>query len=74
MYTAGSNTGKGVVAMKKAALGAAIAVGAGTAGFVMLHEDPLPAVDFGGFETPQVQMETKKSGRDQDSPKAQTEA
>ena len=59
LYTAGSNTGKGVVAMKKAALGAAIAVGAGTAGFVMLHEDPLPAVDFGGFETPQVQMETK---------------
>ena len=42
LYTAGSNTGKGVVAMKKAALGAAIAVGAGTAGFVMLQPKPKP--------------------------------
>jgi len=61
LYTAGSNAGKGAVAIKKAALRAAIAVGAGTAGFVMLHEDPLPAVDFGGFETPQVQRENEET-------------
>lgn len=59
LYTAGSNAGKGAMILKKAALGAAIAVGAGTAGFVMLHEDPLPVADFGGFETPKMQMETK---------------
>lgn len=59
LYAAGGNAGKGAVIIKKAVLGAAIAVGAGTAGFVLLHEDPLPAADFGGFETPTVQMETK---------------
>lgn len=56
----GSHAGKGAVAVKKVLLGAAIAAGAGTASFVMLSEDPLPAVDFGGIETPKMQLETKE--------------
>lgn len=55
----GSNAGKGAVIIKKAVLGAAVAVGVGTASFVMLQEDPLPSADFGGIETPEVELEPK---------------